>query len=568
MCKERARDRSPQPATATAARRAAALTAADHMADDDTKYAICPDDPDRLRSMCIDASAARSNAIPKGTRNADEWGFGWAVKFGSEHDTPWMRPRVVEPKWVDREAHLVAFMLMWFAINMRASTQRAARGFQQAMPDSPMNAMYAYRRVLRDCGRYLAPLHLALAQLRALRQQYIATWGTQSLIPSKHRPIADSHIAQMLVALANCVVKTWTATRHAAWTVLVLYELVTGTRNDEVAGEDTRLQRDNFVPVINGRELPPTTANWARLRNGDYIRGKSAPSKCDRTNAHWGSKDMWFLVDDSNPRNFATAWIQWEMTHPCTVMQRATWPAFSPSGNHVPFTTDMIHRDFKVIIGVACDEEAKGVRFHDFRATLATKLVDDGQPDAVIQAILRWKTPDSIRVYAEMAPSKYAALVEKTTITRAPSLARTREPPEIEPSHACARIEVTLEQLSRAVNGTPSTATAPAVPSTPTAKKEARAETIATPTTEPANTYDLGELGNVAASTHKRKRGIGENVRLPAYLWPSARDPRATCACTVVAWAPSISKYVIHAHDDGHHYAMPSSEILKRLGKR
>ena len=276
---------------------------------------------------------------------------------------------------------------------------------------------------------------------------------------------------------------------------------------------------------------------------------------------------MWFLVDYSNPRNFAAAWIKWEISHPCTITQRATWPAFSPSGDNKPFTTDMIHRDFKLIVGVACDEDAKEVRFHDFRATLATKLVDDGQPDAVIQAILRWKTPDSIRVYAEMAPSKYAALVEKTTTTRAPSLARTREPPEIEPSHACARIEATLEQLSRAVNGAPSTATAPAEPSTQTPTKAVHTAS-ATPTTEPANMYDLGELGKVAASTHKRKRGIGEEVRLPAHLWPSARHSRATCACTVVAWAPSLSKYVIHAHDDGHHYAMPSSEILKRLSKR
>ena len=566
--KERTRDRSPQPISALAARRAAALTAADRMAGDDTKYAICPDDPDRLRSMCIDASVARSNAIPKGTRNADEWGFGWAVRFGKEHDTPWMRPRVVEPQWVDREAHVLAFMLMWFAINMRASTQRAARGFHQAMPDSPMNAMYAYRRVLRDCGRYLAPLHLALAQLRALRQQYIATWGTQSLVPAKHRPIADSHIAQILAGLANCVVKTWTATRHAAWTVLVLYELVTGTRNDEVAGEDTRLQRDNFVPVINGVEHAPTTGNWKRLRNGDYIKGKSAPSKCDRTNALWGSRDMWFLVDDSNPRNFAAAWIQWETTHPCPEAQRSMWPAFSPSGDNKPFTTDMIHRDFKIIIGVACDEGAKDARFHDFRATLATKLVNDEQPDAVVQALLRWKTPDSIRVYAEMAPSKYAALVEKTTITRAPSLAATRDIPEIEPSHACARIEATLEQLSRAVNIAPSATTTPAEPSTPATTKKTRATPITTPATKPANMYDVGELGEVWASKNKRKRGIGEEIRLPAHLWPNASNSRASRKCTVVAWAPSLSKYVILAHNDGHHYAMPSNEILGRLGNR
>ena len=244
------------------------------------------------------------------------------------------------------------------------------------------------------------------------------------------------------------------------------------------------------------------------------------------------------------------------------------WPAFSPSGDNKPFTTDMIHRDFKIIIGVACDEGAKDARFHDFRATLATKLVDDEQPDAVVQALLRWKTPDSIRVYAEMAPSKYAALVEKTTITRAPSLAATRDIPEIEPSHACARIEATLEQLSRAVNIAPSATTTPVEPSTPATTKKTRATPITTPATKPANMYDVGELGEVWASKNKRKRGIGEEIRLPAHLWPNASNSRASRKCTVVAWAPSLSKYVILAHNDGHHYAMPSNEILGRLGNR
>ena len=576
---------SPQPVTAASARRAAALSAADSMVEDDTPYALCPNDPDRLRSLCVNAAAARQDAIPTGTKKADEWGFAWAMRFGKAHNTPWLRPRVVPEQYVEREASVLALMLMWWSVNMAASAKRAARGFTQAMPDSPMNAMYGYRRVLRDCGRYLAPLHLALAQLRALRQQYVATWGNMSLVPAKHTPFSETHIAQLLCGLAKCVVKAWSAVKHGAWTVLVLYELVTGTRNDEVAGVDTRLQRDSFTPVIGGVCVEPTTENWQRLTDGDYINGKSAPSKCDRTNAHWGSKDMWFKLDSSNPRNFAHAWKLWELQHPCEVSRRGSAPAFSPSADEAPFTTRGVHADIKALLTHACDVSAHEHTFHDFRATLATRLLQDGEADAVIQALLRWKTPESIRTYAEMSPSQYADRVERATLVRAPMQAPYRDIPEIEPSSACSRIDATLERLQHAVQPSKGGGETTAAPTKETAIGSGEAARPPTPRTTPTTTqrrkarvtsvtppppssvrYDLGELGIVEGIDDPTRTATGRSVKLPLCLWPGA-TATGFCDCTVVAWAPSISKYIIISHDDNYHYAIPAKEILKRQRK-
>ena len=76
----------------------------------------------------------------------------------------------------------------------------------------------------------------------------------------------------------------------------------------------------------------------ASRKNGDLLRGKSAPSKCDRLNIEWGGRDMWFRFDDTNPVNFARHWQQWEMAHPCPERERSWWPAFSPTGDNKPFT--------------------------------------------------------------------------------------------------------------------------------------------------------------------------------------------------------------------------------------
>jgi hypothetical protein len=45
--------------------------------------------------------------------------------------------------------------------------------------------------------------------------------------------------------------------------------------------------------------LPNTAATVASRKNGDLLRGRSAPSKCDRLNIEWGARDMWFRYDDN-----------------------------------------------------------------------------------------------------------------------------------------------------------------------------------------------------------------------------------------------------------------------------
>eukprot|EP00966_Prymnesium_polylepis_P060544 1404955-Prymnesium_polylepis.1 len=50
-----------------------------------------------------------------------------------------------------------------------------------------MQAIHAYRRVLRDCGRYLADLSLVGAQLKALRKEYVRTFGDFALIKQQQQ---------------------------------------------------------------------------------------------------------------------------------------------------------------------------------------------------------------------------------------------------------------------------------------------------------------------------------------------------------------------------------------------
>ena len=69
----------------------------------------------------MSAADARVAAIPHGTASNDAWGFSWAMKFGLEHDTPWMRPRREHVAAADepREVHFCVLLIVWLAIMMQ-----------------------------------------------------------------------------------------------------------------------------------------------------------------------------------------------------------------------------------------------------------------------------------------------------------------------------------------------------------------------------------------------------------------------------------------------------------------
>ena len=169
------------------------------------------------------------------------------------------------------------------------------------------------------------------------------------------------------------------------------------------------MRRANFTWVdARGTPLPSSPEVLASRKNGDLLRGRSAPSKCDRLNIEWGSRDMWFRYDDKNPLNFAYQWCQWEQIAPCPESERQRWPAFSPTGDDRPFTGARADALLNVILPLVMPAAEAALRsWHACRVTLATNLfarrsgdVARDEIEGVIQTLCRWKTPEAMRLYA------------------------------------------------------------------------------------------------------------------------------------------------------------------------
>jgi len=261
----------------------------------------------------------------------------------------------------------------------------------------------------------------------------------------------------MVAALVSFGVAGWSPTLHLSFLVMVCCCLATGVRLDELTSEEC-YKRANFVWLdkVTGDELPNTVATSRSRRNGDLLRGRSVESKCDPHNVVWGSRFMWFRYDDTNPLNFAWRWSQWETEHPAPEGERHKWPAFSPTGDGTRYGWAQATALFVVLMTfVMGAAEALLHSFHAIRVTIATcllsmKLPDGSQAisDGSIQMFVRWKTAESMRIYARMSPADYADSIDEATRTDA-APHKGAGLPTIGPEEAIAQMEEAINDLER-----------------------------------------------------------------------------------------------------------------------
>ena len=457
----RARAGSPQPTTAAAARRAAVVSVAEELVAIDTEYAICPDNPSRLRGMIGQVGHARHDSIPRGTKKSDEWGFRKVMLFCRDMGPTvrWMRPKVCSPHInVTNEVWFTSLSMFWIAhCAIDPSARRRAKGYTQGMPPSALLAIYGYRRVMRDCGRYLCDMAAVHKVLKALCEQYKRVWGAAAFDKQQAQIFSNDMLLAIQDACVRSTVPGWSQAKHDVWKVMHPFKASTGTRNNEDTEdgpEDDNIRRENFVFIDGaGSPIPMTPENIARIKNGDLLRGTSGASKCDRLNVYWSKQKQYFRYDDKDPMNYARAWQIWELKYPCPEDKRGEWPAFSATGDATPITSSAAAYMHKELLTAALGASIAADRtLHSYRATLASKFAAAraaGIPvsDGTIQIHLRWRTLTALQSYLKLTPSAFAdntALAAR--MDAGPHLARGL--PEYEPHDTLFDMEQALEVMS------------------------------------------------------------------------------------------------------------------------
>ena len=443
------------PADATAARAMAFEALEDLLANDDSEYALCPGDRATLHEIIVNSRELVLAGIPRGTLKADNNAVAYAARFCLRRNTPFMRPHTLANAGARaRESFMYATFLVECAGEMKPRSMKRlgedGTPITDAKPSSALGPLYGWRRVLRDGGCELPELRMISPHFKGLVAKAKAKYGARAQVPVRRVPFSQPQLHRVGFVLDKQVVsERWTATDHRATSVSFKFGLSTGSRIDELTHPMDHYRRSAFQIVLeDGTELPMTDANLRNVRDGTLLRGRTVPSKCDRSGDEWCDRDMWFRVRRSDPLNFAAAYIQWEIDYPCPPEQRGSWAAFSPDGGRRPFAASTLQSKFMEALKVAIGpEEAARRSYHALRVTAATALNTRKRPDGAIQCVLRWKTLDAMRLYAKMNRTNYADIVDEITTTRI-EVTRVADLPALEPCDEVAALEKTLADLT------------------------------------------------------------------------------------------------------------------------
>ena len=126
----------------------------------------------------------------------------------------------------------------------------------------------------------------------------------------------------------------------------------------------------------------------------------------------WGSLPIYlhFTTDaDGAFRHLAAL----ELLFPVTAAARPTTPLITPNGVS-PFAGSQLDAALKAILSrpsAVGPAAAANYSWHSARIYLACSLLAAGATSAQIQALCRWQTEDSLRVYARLNEDKYRDLL-------------------------------------------------------------------------------------------------------------------------------------------------------------
>lgn len=534
---------SPQPQSAADAISQANDHIAERLSGSTSVYAICPGDPSKLKHLVREACQHQLKAIPKGTKNANEWGFQKVKAFCKSMGSSvrWMRPRVSDPFIdVEEEKWFTCLALIYISHAMSPSARRAARGYEEAQPTSALLAIYGYHRVLRMCGRFTCDLTTVKQVLMGLCQRYKSIWGQEAFVKEQAKIFSKAMLLAVVAALIERTVPNWTIVQHKYWNVQFKYLTATGTRKDEVTREDLEddcLMRENITLVDQStfEAIEVTRENLLQVQNGHLIRGTSSSSKCDRLNVEWSKQRMWFRYDDTDPLCFAVAWVEWELACPCEPEMRRKWPAFSPTGNDIPASGEQAAAQHTVLLTHALGEAvAAGRTVHSHRARLASALAaaraSGKHPeltDAVIQAHLRWKTLASLLSYAKATPNSFADNVALGVATDAGETIR-EDSPVVNPVEVVNEIIDTISVLSDSHKGKRK-ATEPEEPAVTSGRgsDKAAATTSGAGTTTWVKVVDARQP--IQAHSRDTWKLVGTYINVPDELWNYEGDTTTRC---------------------------------------
>jgi hypothetical protein len=157
---------------------------------------------------------------------------------------------------------------------------------------------------------------------------------------------------------------------------------------------------------------------------------KPPRSKADQTGTTFGAHPIYQLFDPSDRANAAT-WLQrLELSHPRRGAQRLHTPLFFENAHSfAPLTHSTVDTYLGHLLRLCVPVTDVGnYSFHSFRVGFACALLAAGCPYDMIQALARWRSAESVKIYARINPADYTGWVQRALSQQTTSRTTARLP--------------------------------------------------------------------------------------------------------------------------------------------
>ena len=316
---------------------------------------------------------------------------------------------------------ILAGALPWIMARMQPGR---GKGRSAPLPTSGLKVLYHVRRyhLRRLLYPHFVPLIAAVQACDGMCREYVEMHGPEALLPHRKEPLTNKMVEAMLALFdtGNMIGQRRVDMTNRGWLSLsaMFHTLAqTGFRKAEVAlahglkWNKACISMANLAWMVGGKCYPELTRDLFRRmqQEGGFALLRPPPSKSDRLGLHWGPCTIYLRYYGEACICAARALALMELERRVPLAKRESAPLFvnfeGSVWRHAPLT--QIFKDALKEIGVE-GATIKNYSMHSWRIYLACALLAANASHATIQAMLRWRSEEALRIYARINSETYA----------------------------------------------------------------------------------------------------------------------------------------------------------------
>ena len=387
---------------------------------------------------------ALDRSAPQNTLNNEESNFRWFARY-CDNDVfaaDVQRPDVRQLSYEEYEVEVAfwASAVPW--LSLRVPNRAGIAGM--AKPSSIMAILRGVKRAHKRHGIDTVPLAAAVRRCDALLRDYVELHGPEALVPRRKEPLTNELIVRLLYLPAGTPLPTrrsprrcvdWASPEFSSLRALFSTLAQTGMRKAEVsldAGSvfsKVHLSMANVRWVIGGTlHVAPSAELLRSLSDGDYALLTPPPSKSDQFALHWGASTVYLRFYSSltaHPICAARDLAAEELRRCVPPERRRGVPLFARTGDQPWRHADLVSVFSQMLTVIVGAEAAASFSMHSFRIYLACALLSAGASAGTIQAMLRWRSDDALKIYARINDYRYADDLDRAARAKVSSIRTT-----------------------------------------------------------------------------------------------------------------------------------------------